>query len=223
MANDMNKDYEYLPLRDVVFNTLREEILTGKLKPGERLREIHLANKMGVSRTPVREAIRMLELEGLVKMPPRKGAEVADITEKDLNDVLEVRTALEELAIELACKNITPEDIDRLNANMEEFIEATKKGDLTEIAKADVSFHDIIFEATNNRRLIQLLNNLREQMYRYRIEYLKDKSVYESLIKEHQEIIKNVCDNDVESAKNNISAHITKQALTVSHRLDKDE
>jgi len=78
---------EYLPLRDVVFKTLRQAILRGELKPGERLMEIKLANKLGVSRTPIREAIRKLELEGLVLMIPRRGAEVAEITEKSLNDV----------------------------------------------------------------------------------------------------------------------------------------
>ena len=80
------EDYQYLPLRDVVFRTLRQAILRGELKPGERLMEIRLANQLGVSRTPIREAIRMLELDGLVIMVPRKGAQVAQITEKDLND-----------------------------------------------------------------------------------------------------------------------------------------
>ena len=87
---------EYLPLRDVVFNTLRQAILKGELAPGERLMEIQLAEKLGVSRTPIREAIRKLELEGLVLMIPRKGAEVAKISEKSLRDVLEVRRSLEE-------------------------------------------------------------------------------------------------------------------------------
>ena len=100
---------EYLPLRDVVFNTLRQAILRGELKPGERLMEIQLANKLGVSRTPIREAIRKLELEGLVLMIPRKGAEVAEITEKSLKDVLEIRRALEDLAVRLACEKITKE------------------------------------------------------------------------------------------------------------------
>ena len=94
---EANNENDYLPLRDVVFNTLRTSILTGELKPGERLMEIHLADKLGVSRTPIREAIRKLELEGLVLMIPRKGAEGADISEKSLKDVLEVREALEEL------------------------------------------------------------------------------------------------------------------------------
>ena len=103
---------EYLPLRDVVFNTLRKAILRGELKPGERLMEIQLANKLGVSRTPIREAIRKLELEGLVLMIPRKGAEVAEITEKNMQDVLEVRKALEELSVQLACERITPEQVE---------------------------------------------------------------------------------------------------------------
>ena len=102
---------EYLPLRDVVFQTLRQAILRGELKPGERLMEIHLAQKLGVSRTPVREAIRKLELEGLVLMIPRKGAVVAEITVTDLEDVLEVRMALEELAVKLACRKITEEQL----------------------------------------------------------------------------------------------------------------
>ena len=100
---------EYLPLRDVVFQTLRQAILYGELKPGERLMEVHLAERLGVSRTPIREAIRKLELEGLVVMIPRRGAVVASITEKDLKDVLEVRRTLEILACEVACERITPE------------------------------------------------------------------------------------------------------------------
>ena len=93
----MNIINNYLPLRDVVFYTLRQAILKGELKPGERLMEMQLANQLGVSRTPIREAIRKLELEGLVLMIPRRGAVVAKITEKDLRDVLEVRTSLEKL------------------------------------------------------------------------------------------------------------------------------
>lgn len=211
---------EFLPLRDVVFNTLRQEILTGKLKPGEHLREITLANKIGVSRTPVREAIRMLELEGLVKMMPRKGAQVADISQKELTDVLEVRNALEQLAIELACQRITPEQIEQLKENVVEFKAATRSGDVTRLAQIDVDFHDIIFSATDNRRLIQMLNNLREQMYRFRFEYLKDSDVYEGLIEEHIQVIKNLEERDIQAARENISYHIYRQVSTVSKRID---
>ena len=127
---------EYLPLRDVVFKTLRQAILRGELKPGERLMEIKLANKLGVSRTPIREAIRKLELEGLVLMIPRRGAEVAEITEKSLNDVLEVRKALEELAVQLACERMDEEGLEALKKAAKEFEESLGSEDVTRIAEA---------------------------------------------------------------------------------------
>lgn len=207
---------EFLPLRDVVFNTLRQAILRGELKPGERLMEIQLANKLGVSRTPIREAIRKLELEGLVLMIPRRGAEVAEITEKSLRDVLEVRDALEKLAVDLACDRISKEDIQRLRDAAEEFHQVLKQGDVTEYAEADVRFHDIIYLATENQKLIQLLYNLREQMYRYRVEYLKRKEAHETLLAEHEHIINCLEKRDKEAAKIAISTHIKNQAKTVS-------
>ena len=207
---------EFLPLRDVVFNTLRQAIFRGELKPGERLMEIQLANKLGVSRTPIREAIRKLELEGLVLMIPRRGAEVAEITEKSLRDVLEVRGALEELAVDLACDRITNEDIQNLKEAAKEFEAALQGGDVTEYAEADVKFHDIIYHATDNQRLIQLLYNLREQMYRYRVEYLKRKEMHSILLEEHEHIIECIEKRDKQAAKLAISTHVENQARTVS-------
>lgn len=206
---------EYLPLRDVVFNTLRQAILKGELKPGERLLEIQLANKLGVSRTPVREAIRKLELEGLVIMIPRRGAEVADITEKSLKDVLEVRKALEELAVQLACEKMMPEEIERLKDEAEKFRHVAGNPDVTKVAEADVRFHDIIYMATGNQKLISLLNNLREQMYRYRVEYLKRDDVYESIFHEHDEIVRFIEEKDKVAASKIVSEHIDNQVTGV--------
>lgn len=206
---------EYLPLRDVVFNTLRRAILRGELKPGERLMEIQLANKLGVSRTPIREAIRKLELEGLVLMIPRKGAEVAEITEKNLRDVLEVRCALEELAVQLACDRIDKSEVKELRAAAEHFKDVLDSDDITQIAQADEAFHDVIFTATDNQRLIQLLNNLREQMYRYRIEYLKKKECYPQLMEEHEAIICAIEGHDKEKATQITGQHISNQVDTV--------
>ena len=176
MQQNMN---EYLPLRDVVFNTLRQAILTGELKPGERLMEIHLSDRLGVSRTPIREAIRKLELEGLVVMIPRKGAQVAKITEKNLKDVLEVRRALDTLAVRLACKRMDDTYKKQLREACDEFAKVVKCSNTKDITEADVRFHDIINQSTGNDRLIQLINNLSEQMYRYRFEYIKDESQHE--------------------------------------------
>ena len=214
---------EYLPLRDVVFNTLRKAILRGELKPGERLMEIQLANKLGVSRTPIREAIRKLELEGLVLMIPRKGAEVAQITEKNMQDVLEVRKALEELSVQLACERITPEQVEEMKMAAEDFRKVLKSRDVTKIAEADVKFHDIIFAATNNQRLITLLNNLREQMYRFRVEYLKQKECYPQLLEEHDKLIALISGGEVEEACELMGCHIDNQASTVSDVIRRDQ
>ena len=201
---------EYLPLRDVVFNTLRQAILKGELEPGERLMEIQLAERLGVSRTPIREAIRKLELEGLVLMIPRKGAEVAEISEKSLREVLEVRRSLEELAIELACQRITPEELTALEEAENRFARAVEDGEVMAIAESDENYHD---------RLVQILNNLREQMYRYRLEYIKDEDRRQILVVEHEHILRAVRRRDIADAKSAVREHIDNQQLTITKNL----
>ena len=217
MNLEMEMD-EYLPLRDVVFNTLRRAILKGELKPGERLMEITLAD----SRTPIREAIRKLELEGLVVMAPRKGAKVASITERDLNDVLEVRKGMEVLAISLACKRITGEELEKLETIEQSFQKLIESGNLTELAEMDVKFHDTIYQATNNQRLVQLLNNLREQMYRYRMEYLKDIAVRRTLAEEHKAICRALRERDEQQAEEYVSIHIDNQQKAIIRSLSQE-
>lgn len=224
MSNDLKVNMnEYLPLRDVVFNTLRQAILKGELAPGERLMEIQLADRLGVSRTPIREAIRKLELEGLVLMIPRKGAEVAKISEKSLRDVLEVRRSLEELAIELACQRMTPEAVEELEKKQEEFKAAVEQGNPMEIAETDEAYHDVIYKGTCNDRLVQMINNLREQMYRYRLEYIKDEDKRQILLLEHDNILKAVRQRKVQEAKEAMREHIDNQEITVSKNIKEQE
>ena len=224
MGNNFEvKMNEYLPLRDVVFNTLRQAILKGELAPGERLMEIQLAQKLGVSRTPIREAIRKLELEGLVLMIPRRGAEVARISEKSLKDVLEVRRSLEELAIELACQRMTEEDMQALEEAQKAFKAAIDQGDAMKIAETDEAYHDVIYHSTRNKRLVQILNNLREQMYRYRLEYLKDTQSHGRLVEEHQKIVNAIIEKNKEEAVRLIQEHIYIQELTVIKKIQEQE
>ncbi|MCD7981174.1 MAG: GntR family transcriptional regulator [Clostridiales bacterium] len=213
----------YLPLRDVVFHTLRTAILKGDLKPGERLMELQLAAKLGVSRTPIREAIRMLEQEGLAVMIPRKGAEVAKMTEKDMEDVLQIRCALEELAVRLSCQNITQTEFQELRAAMEQFREMTRTDDIAAIAKADVNFHDVLYKSAENPKLLGLLNNLREQMYRYRVEYLKDPSIYPQLIEEHHQLYEAVREKDGERASAITRKHLENQTEGVKRIIREQE
>ena len=219
---EVNMD-EYLPLRDVVFKTLRQAILKGELEPGERLMEIQLAERLGVSRTPIREAIRKLELEGLVLMIPRRGAEVAKISEKNLRDVLEVRRSLEELAIDLACQRIQEEELETLREAQKEFAAAVAAGDAMEIAQTDEKFQEIIYSGTGNQKLMQILSNLREQMYRYRLEYIKDANKRQILLVEHEQILKALSLRHVQEARLAVREHIDNQEITVLKNLKEQE
>ena len=213
---DMN---EYLPLRDVVFKTLRQAILTGELQPGERLMEITLANRLGVSRTPVREAIHKLEQEGLVIMMPRRGAQVAQITEKDLIEVLEVRLGLEEMAVRFACERMTDGQFTELCQAADEFSAAIGRDDLTALAQADENFHSLICRATGNDCLCGITNNLREQMYRYRIEHLKNHDARKNLDGEHKAICAALEKRNAEEAQAILYSHIENQQQSIIQML----
>lgn len=216
MSKELQLDMDsYLPLRDVVFNTLRNAILRGDLKPGERLMEMHLANKLGVSRTPIREAIRMLEQEGLAVTIPRKGAQVAKMTEKDLQDVLEIRDSLDELAVRMACQRMTEEQLVELKSAMTDFELATKSKDARKICEADETFHNVIYEMADNPKLKVIVNNLREQMYRYRYEYVKDSRSHQQLIREHAAIIRGFEKGDAAFVKEIMHIHLENQIEAV--------
>jgi len=199
---------EYLPLRDVVFNTLRDAILTGSLIPGERLMENQLADKLGVSRTPVREALRMLELENLVELVPRKGAQVLDMSEKDVVDILEIRSALEALATRIASEKMTDEEVARLYVFETDFERAIKEEDTERIVSVDEEFHDLIFASTENMKLIQMYQNLRIQLYRYRMAHAKKDSTIKAIVEHHKEIIKAIESRSAADAADAARIHI---------------
>lgn len=211
---------EFMPLRDVVFQTLREAILRGTLKPGDRLLEVSLADKLGVSRTPVREALRMLEQEGLVVNTPKRGAAVAGMSVKDMEDVLTIRETLEELAVRLACDRISEEGKAALLATKTEFEKSLKKGELSLIAECDERFHDVIFRESNNPRLVSMLENLRSQIYRYRLEYLKNEDNYPALLKEHNAIYDGICNKKKQDVSTVMREHIGNQVETVKQIIE---
>ncbi len=214
---------DYKPLREVIFNTLREAIIVGELKPGERLMEVQLADKMGVSRTPVREAIRKLELEGLVEMLPRKGARVADLSVKDIMDVLEVRATLDGLASGLSAERITADEIKELKHYHSQFISYVEKDNLQGSIKKDVEFHDIIYRSSRNDKLIQISNNLREQVQRFRVIYIKDYSSTKELVKEHTEIYDAIANRDSDSARECAQRHIKKQEEAIIRSIKRNQ
>lgn len=224
MSEDLKLNMnEYLPLRDVVFRTLRKAILKGDLKPGERLMELQLASKLGVSRTPIREAIRMLEQEGLAVSIPRKGAEVAKMTEKDMEDVLQIREALDDLAVQVACDKMTEEQLAELTLKMHHFENAVQDDQLEKIVEYDVAFHELIYEASDNPKLVTLLSNIREQIYRYRVEYLKEKENYPTLVQEHRAIVDALSQKNKKRVADVMRIHIRNQAEAVKNIIREQE
>ena len=214
---------EYQPLRDIVFHTLRKAIITGELLPGERLMETQLGEKLGVSRTPIREAIRKLELEGLVVIVPRKGAQVVQFTQKDIKDVLEVRGALEALAVRLACQRMDERSFLRLQLVNTEYEYAAKENDIETMIEKDVEFHEVIFSATQNDKLVQMFGNLGEQVHRFRIAYLKNSEASMAVQEEHMEILQALRDRDADLAADLAATHIARQSDSIIKYLQEKE
>ncbi|NLX63929.1 MAG: GntR family transcriptional regulator [Clostridiaceae bacterium] len=206
----------YQPLRDVIFETLRKAIISGDIKPGERLMEVSLANQMGVSRTPVREAIRRLEAEGLVTMTPRKGTHVAELSVKDIMDVLEVRTVLDKLATNLAAKRMQPSQLKALENVHKQYIACVEKNNIEGAIKKDVEFHDIIYAASGNPRLVAVAGSLREHIYRFRVIYMSGGDpIAENVLNEHEEILAALKSADGDLASNLAEKHIRNQMETI--------
>lgn len=198
----------YKPLRELVFESLREAILSGQLRPGERLMEIQLAEEMGVSRTPVREAIRKLELEGSVVMIPRKGAYVSGLSLKDIADVFEIRGALEGLAAELASDRITDEELEELERYLVKIAEEIENGDLNKVVQTDTDFHSLLYQASRNGRLTQIINNLREQIQRFRTTSLSYPGRMKNALEEHRKIVEAIASRDGDLARKLAQEHI---------------
>ncbi|MDK2881641.1 MAG: hypothetical protein PWQ99_1416 [Clostridia bacterium] len=198
----------YKPLREVVFDTLREAIINGVLRPGERLMELQLAEELGVSRTPIREAIRKLELEGFVVMVPRKGAYVAGISLKNIADVFEVRAALEALAAGLAAERITDEELEGLERIIVRKKKSIEEGDVAGFVQCDMEFHDAFYKASRNERLVQILGNLQDEIHRFRSVSLAYPGRMQDALEEHRKIVEAVAERDVARAQKLAWEHI---------------
>jgi len=199
------------PLSDIICEALRKDILNGVLKPGDRLMEIHYAKKLGVSRTPFREAVRRLEIEGLVTVLPRRGAHVSLLSLKDIKEVLDIRGALDMLAIGLFIDRASEKEINKLKVLGKEFDNALEKNDLAGQVKADVDFHEYIYIKSGNERLLQIYTGFKDQLYRYRVLYLKDVYHTKTVAREHSNIIQAIELNDANLAKQYSEIHITNQ------------
>jgi len=205
----------YKPLREVVFDVLRSSIASGALPPGERLMENQLAEQLRVSRTPVREAIRKLEQEGFVVMVPRRGTYVADISIRDISEVFEIRTALEVLAAGLAAERMTDNDLEKLERLLVEIGQLIDRGDTAKLVEADCRFHDILYSATHNKTLANIINNLREKFTPFRtISYAYPGRAKPSL-EEHRRLVEALAQRNSLLAQQLARKHMEKAEQTL--------
>ncbi len=210
----------YKPLREVVAETLREAIVSGVLDPGERLMEIQLAEELGVSRTPVREAIRKLELEGFVVMIPRRGTYVADLSIKDINEVFEIRTALDVLAAGLAVERITEDELEQLERLLVEIGDLIEQDDADKLVEADGQFHDILYRASRNDRLVGIINNLREQFTRFRSISIAYPGRIQKTVEEHRRLVEAIASRDTDLAQQIAREHMENSEQTLLQDLN---
>lgn len=212
----------YKPLRELVLEAIREAIKGGTLKPRERLMEIQLAEELGVSRTPIREALRKLELEGFIVMVPRKGAYVADISFKDIADVFEIRIALESLAAGLAAERITDEEMEEMERHLVEKADAIARQDMERLVEVDTKFHEAIYKASRNQRLMIIINNLREQIQRFRTTSLAYPGRMQQSLNEHRQLVEAIQSRDPQLARQLAQEHIENAEQSMIESIKKD-
>lgn len=199
---------ENYSLRGQVFHAIREDILKGRYKENDELREVTLGKELGVSRTPVREALRQLELEGLVKIIPNRGAFVTGISEKDVRDIYVIRSVLEGLCMQMAAEHMTKERMDEL----EEILVLSEyyfdKGNMEQLTELDGKFHQILYRASESRILEHVLSDFHKYVQRARGASVKTESRAQKSLKEHRGILEALKENDAEKAEKLATTHI---------------
>ena len=195
-------------LRGRVFHKLREDILSGKYEDYEELKEVAIGEEMGVSRTPVREAFRQLELEGLIQIVPNKGAYVTGITEKDVKDIYMIRSLLEGLCARWATEHITKEQLEEMEENVYLAEFHAKKGHLEQLAELDNRFHDILYEACNSKILEHQLKDFHQYVLRVRKKTLSSANRGPKSNEEHAGILEAIRSGNAELAEKLANTHM---------------
>lgn len=195
-------------LRGRVFNEIREGILSGKYKEHEELKENTLGQELGVSRTPVREALRQLELEGLVKIIPNKGAYVIGLTERDIKDIYAARSVLEGLCARWAALYITPEQKKELSENVELSEFYADKGNYAQVCELDTRFHEILYQASGSRIMEHMLLNFHHYVERVRRMSLATEGRAARSNEEHRKILQAIEEKKPQLAEELAHQHV---------------
>lgn len=210
-----------MSLRDKIYNKIREKILNGQYKAGETLTESQIAREVGASRTPVREAIRQLELEGLITSVPNKGLIVSEISEQEIEDIFEIRTHIEGLAARRAVENITDKQLENMEEILCLFEFYAKKNDVKRCVELDTKFHNIIFQACKSKPIWNILGNFLHYIQKSRLKSLEKAGRLMEALEEHKEIFKAFKTRDpsiVEKAMLNHVKHALENVKKLKNR-----
>lgn len=219
VLNQLEKAVSY---KEKVYDELKSAIIALRLKPGEALNERSLADTLGISRTPVREALQRLENEGLVVTEPWKGTRVKEITAEDIEEVFQLRLALEPLAVELAIHNMSDGDDAVIEQLHNEQRRHWENYDADEFIKADMKLHTFLVNLSGNKRLIQIIGNLIDSMRRLGISAIQTEERCRETMEEHSALIKALKERDLPQARQAMTYHVLRTRATV-YRLLKNE
>ena len=197
-------------LREKILETIRDAILKGSLKPGERVSEPELAERFGISRTPIREAFRQLESEGYLEVIPRKGAVVASLSERDIEEFYAIKIILEGFAARMAADNLTAKDIERLETINERLQQIAKEGDVKNFFRVHNEFHEVFIKAAGNEKLYEMVSQLVMRFKRLRLASLSQPGRMEISVEEHRNMIQAFRNHDGERADS-----IVRHAATI--------
>ena len=209
------------PLREIVYEELKMQILRGTIVPGTRLMEVEMAEQMGVSRTPIREAIHKLEKEGLVVIEPRRGAYVSRVSMEDMLEILELRENLEGFAAYRAALNMTEEEKQELRKVEHLYNEAVKEGSTVDLIKFDTDFHSLIVKGSKNKILVNVIDQLYELVLRFRYLYYDSFEKFIKVPDQHKAIVDAIFDGDPERARQASDDHM-KDIIELTRNPDKN-
>lgn len=205
---DSNQFSNTFSLTDEIADIIRDRILKGEYKIGEKIKENQIATELRVSRTPIREAFKLLENEGLIDYIPNRGCFAKGFTKQDIEDIYAVRKALEVLSVEWAVSRITPEEISKLQdqSDLMEFYTTRKDG--RKVLEINTDFHDIIYNATGSRFMAQVLRSYKEYIEQTRKVLFYEQEYLDEIFEEHRAILDSIKERDVVKAKEAMARHL---------------
>jgi GntR family transcriptional regulator, rspAB operon transcriptional repressor len=206
-----------LSIREQVYKRISDLILSGQIAPGERIMENKVSKQLGVSRTPIREALHVLEMEGFLEAIPRVGYQVKEIVWDEVENICDIRKVNETLAACWAMGRITPEELDALQNNLDQAEADVKGGYPKRFIDRDVDFHNILVQASGSRHLVEICQTLRRHMLLYRIESIYEPEMVLSVIEDHRCILDRLRAHDVAGLTQAISDHLDHVKREVLH------